>query len=101
MDRPAAAPSRFKPKNIRRSAKELEEIARKENERIEKAAEKEAKAAERLERGRGRGAFRGGRGGAMGERPKVKTTASGVFGQAPALVTSMSLSYCETDNLLT
>jgi DNA-directed RNA polymerase III subunit RPC4 len=78
-----AAPSRFKPKNIRTDRRVLEERAINEQERLAAiAAESRAEEA-RLMRGRGR-PLRG-RGDAMGSRPKPKTTASGIFGALPEM----------------
>jgi len=85
-----AAPSKFKPKNIRRNVDEREELARKEIERVQELGRQAARAAAREEaaasRGRGRGGFGArGRGDAMGRRGEDKrTTASGTFGVLPA-----------------
>lgn len=76
-----AAPSKFKPKNVRRGADEREELARKEMQRVADLAQAAAK--NDAPRGRGRGAARG-RGDAMGRKVEPRTTASGTFGIAPA-----------------
>jgi DNA-directed RNA polymerase III subunit RPC4 len=77
-----AAPSRFKPKNVRRDASELEEIARKEHDRLAAIAAENAREASAKMRGRGRPVR--GRGDAMGRGGTMrKTTATGTFGIAP------------------
>jgi DNA-directed RNA polymerase III subunit RPC4 len=76
-----ATTSRFKPKNVRRDASELEEIARKENDRLAAIAAENAREASAKMRGRGR-PLRG-RGDAMGRGMGRKTTATGTFGVAP------------------
>lgn len=77
-----SAPSRFKPKNVRRDAGELEEIARKEHDRLAAIAAENAREASRQMRGRGRPSR--GRGDAMGRgRGLRKTTATGFLGVAP------------------
>jgi DNA-directed RNA polymerase III subunit RPC4 len=78
-----ATGSRFKPKNIRRDAKELEDLQKKEKIRLDAIAAEEARKAARAARGRGWGMR--GRGDAMGRRggrAKV-ATASGTFGVVP------------------
>jgi DNA-directed RNA polymerase III subunit RPC4 len=80
-----AAPSKFKPKIIRREQSEREELAREEQKRKETAAAQVAREEARLSRGRGRGFPGRGRGDAMGRgRDDRKTTATGTFGVAPA-----------------
>ncbi|EPQ66848.1 Bgt-4321 [Blumeria graminis f. sp. tritici] len=77
-----AAPtaSRFKPKNVRRSATELAELARKEQERLAEVAEKLARDQARLMRGRG---MQRGRGDAMGRVRGALGSASSIFGVVP------------------
>jgi DNA-directed RNA polymerase III subunit RPC4 len=78
-----ATGSRFKPKNIRRDAKELEDLQKKEKIRLDAIAAEEAKKAARAARGRGWGMR--GRGDAMGRgggRARI-ATASGTFGVVP------------------
>jgi DNA-directed RNA polymerase III subunit RPC4 len=76
--------SRFKPKNIRRDAKELEDLQKKEKIRLDAIAAEEARKAARAARGRGWGMR--GRGDAMGRgggRAARVATASGTFGVVP------------------
>lgn len=77
--------SRFKPKNIRRDATELEELARKEKARLDGLAAEAAKAEARAQRGRGR--VMRGRGDTMGRGMGMGRgqggSASGVFGVVP------------------
>jgi len=79
------APSKFKPRAVRRTAEEREKMGREEMERKERLAKAAARDEERAARGRGRGGFAGrGRGDAMGRRDtNQKSTASGIFGIAP------------------
>jgi len=78
----AAAPSKFKPKAIRRTKDERDRLVADEFKRAEKAKADAKREAERASRGRGRGAR--GRGDAMG-RPKEapRSTAHGIFGITP------------------
>lgn len=72
--------SRFKPKNVRRDAGELEQLARKEQMRLAGIAANNAREQARWLRGRGRPAR--GRGDVMG-RGAGSRSASGVFGVMP------------------
>ncbi|KAI1002247.1 hypothetical protein K3495_g5954 [Podosphaera aphanis] len=78
----AAAPSasRFKPKNVRRSATELAEIAQKEQIKQADIAAELARQQARLLRGRGRAR---GRGDAMGRGRGAPGAASSIFGVVP------------------
>jgi DNA-directed RNA polymerase III subunit RPC4 len=79
-----AAESRFKPKNIRRDAGELQELAQKEQARLAGIAQDRAREEAKLVRGRGRPPR--GRGDVMGRGAAVgraTATASGVFSVAP------------------
>jgi DNA-directed RNA polymerase III subunit RPC4 len=76
--------SRFKPKNIRRDATELEELAKKEQTRLAGIAAISAREEARAQRGRGR--VMRGRGDAMGRSAglgRAPATASGVFSVVP------------------
>jgi DNA-directed RNA polymerase III subunit RPC4 len=79
--------SRFKPKNIRRDARELEELRKKERIRLDAiAAEETSREAWKARAGMGRGWGMRGRGDAMGRgagRGRSAATASGIFGVVP------------------
>jgi DNA-directed RNA polymerase III subunit RPC4 len=79
--------SRFKPKNIRRDARELDELRQKEKARLaEIAAEEAGREAWKARAALGRGWGMRGRGDAMGRgagRSRPPATASGIFGVVP------------------
>ncbi|RKF58548.1 DNA-directed RNA polymerase III RPC4 [Erysiphe neolycopersici] len=75
-----AISSRFKPKNVRRSAIELADIAKKEEIKRAAAMAEYAKQQARLARGRGR---QRGRGDMMGRVRGATTSANSIFGIAP------------------
>ncbi|PMD41307.1 hypothetical protein L207DRAFT_565224 [Hyaloscypha variabilis F] len=84
-----ATESRFKPKNIRRDARELEDLRKKEQARLAAiAAEEAGRAAWKARAGMGRGWGMRGRGDAMGRGAGRgrSGTASGVFGVMPEAI---------------
>lgn len=96
---PAPAPSRFKPKNVRRDASELEEIGRKELDRLAAIAAENAREASRQARGRGRPPR--GRGDAMGRGGfGRKSIATGTFGIAPESMSKLAGVVCCSANVM-
>jgi DNA-directed RNA polymerase III subunit RPC4 len=81
--------SRFKPKNIRRDARELEDMRKKEKARLDALAAEEARREASKARGAGRGWGMRGRGDAMGRGAgrgagrRRGGAASGIFGVVP------------------
>ena len=87
----AAAPSKFKPKIIRREQSEREGLAREELKRKQDAADAAAREEARGSRGGARGFPSRGRGDAMGRgREQQRTTSTGVFGVLPAAMRELS-----------
>jgi hypothetical protein len=101
--------SRFKPKNIRRDARELEDMRKKEKARLDALAAEEASREAFKARAMGRGRGMRGRGDAMGRgagRGAGKGagrgrggTASGIFGVVPEALRELALAASEGESL--
>lgn len=88
------AASRFKPKNVRRSATELAELAHKEDARKSAAIAEHAREQARLARGRGK---QRGRGDTMGRGRGTIGSASSIFGVTPESLSNTFLVISQHD----